>query len=95
MNLEAKNDTNHEYQDSNDSASTPEREKLEPTTWNPASKPLSGSKANSYEYSSPYKLAAWFNASNERSAIPFSVLQCDYCNRGHQDKVDQYWIAGK
>ena len=25
----------------------------------------------------------------ESSAIPFSVLQCDYCNRGHQDKVDQ------
>ena len=58
-----KNDTNHEYQDSNDSASTPEREKLEPITWNPTSKPLSGSKANSYEYSSPYKLAACFNAS--------------------------------
>ena len=33
--------------------------------------------------------AACFNASNENSAIPFSVLQCDYCNQGHQDKVDQ------
>ena len=33
--------------------------------------------------------AACFNASNERSAMPFSVLQCDYCNLGHQDKIDQ------
>ena len=33
--------------------------------------------------------AACVNAANESSAIPFSVLQCDYCNRGHQDKVDQ------
>ena len=69
MNHWGKNDTNHEYQDSNDSASTPEREKLESTKWNPTSKPLLGSKANSYEYSSPHKLAACFNASNEITCV--------------------------